>query len=230
MEKVEQLTSDRTNRIEHLMRSIHRADLAKRIRHYQQKGEQHHIHTHTLNHSFQSTVHYPTKPSKITSPLSRITWETEAGLLQKEKIWGSEIIFTWWFSLETSAFCWCFYCVIIHEKWAQRNFIIVSIKGPVCNIKAVLTYRTVCLDVYKALHKEVFCLYTPYIEFIMLISKHKLFDERKRSGSCWVQITTSPLVKFPFLSVLNTKQETSPAVKQHVNTTAAVRHWIHIHI
>ncbi|XP_057192091.1 CASP8 and FADD-like apoptosis regulator isoform X1 [Triplophysa rosa] len=37
LEKVEQLSSDKTDRIEHLMRSIHRADLAKKIRHYQQK-------------------------------------------------------------------------------------------------------------------------------------------------------------------------------------------------
>ncbi len=39
LEKLDQLSSEKMDLIEHYLRSIHRADLAKKISHYQQTGK-----------------------------------------------------------------------------------------------------------------------------------------------------------------------------------------------
>lgn len=39
LEKLDQLSSEKMDLIEHCLRSIHRADLAKKISHYQQTGK-----------------------------------------------------------------------------------------------------------------------------------------------------------------------------------------------
>lgn len=43
LEKLDQLSSEKMNLIEHCLKSIHRADLAKKITHYQQTGKNYHL-------------------------------------------------------------------------------------------------------------------------------------------------------------------------------------------